>query len=506
MIAKTSTALAIRTSSAPSVWQRVVDFFAPAVPRALAKRSYEGAKSTRLTADWYAPGTGPNAENWGAIVPLRNRSRDLVRNNPHAAKAIASLVHNIVGQGILPSCSHPDPKVREKVDALFAKWSSQCSVADDLNFAGLQALMVRGWLESGESLLRRRWRLPEDGLAVPVQVQALEADFLDSTRNQILPTGGKIVQGVEFDPIDRRAAFWLWQTHPGDFMLGQLFKVGVVRVDAADIAHVFEPLRAGQVRGVPWLSAVITTLRHLDQYDEAERVRKRTEACLAGFIIPGDEATYGDDAQEGISPAAYDSDGNTLDRIEPGMLAVLRYGKDIRFPTPGQNGSYPDYVRSQLRTAAAGARMPYELLTGDLSQVNYSSYRAGWIDFKRQVNMLQEQIVIPLLCAPAWRWFIEAAILGGQLPMGEYPATWTPPKFEEIDPEKAANAAALRIRNGLASQRDEIAASGDNPDQLLAEAAAWLKECDAKGISFDTDPRRPVVMQPQVAAPGKMPA
>lgn len=494
MIGKTSAALAVQ---APGLWSRVSAWFSPSAPVAQLpaptgqKRSYDGAKSSRLNADWYAPGTGANTENQGALLPLRNRSRDLVRNNPYAAKGIASMVHNIVGQGILPTCTHENPEVRKKVNQLFSLWATQCSVADDLTFAGLQSLAVRSWLESGEVLLRRRWRRPEDGLAVPMQVQILESDFLNSSQNQILPTGGRIVQGVEFDPIDRRAAYWLWQTHPGDFMLGQFFKVGVSRVEAKDIAHIFEPLRPGQVRGVPWVSPVINTLRHLDRYDEAERIRKRTEACIAGFVTPGDEATYSD-ATDGISDAgAYDSDGNVLDTIEPGMIAVLRNGKSITFPTPGQNSTYPEYQRVQLRAVAAGMRQPYELLTGDLSQVNYSSYRAGWIDFKRQVNMLQEQIVIPLACAPVWRWFIEAAIAGGELPVGDYPVTWTPPKFEEIDPLKASEASASRVRNGLASQQDEIKAAGDNPDDVLAETVAWLEACDKAGVSFDSDPRKP---------------
>ena len=40
-----------------------------------AQRSYEGAKVTRCTVGWYAPATGPNAENQGSLTNLRNRQR-----------------------------------------------------------------------------------------------------------------------------------------------------------------------------------------------------------------------------------------------------------------------------------------------------------------------------------------------------------------------------------------------------------------------------------------------
>lgn len=460
----------------------------PAAPP--SRRQYEGAKGSRLTSDWLAPSTGANTEIWGALLLLRNRARDLTRNNPHAARAVSAMCHNLVGNGILATCTHENEETRKKVNDLFVKWSAQMSVADDLDLAGVQTVAVRSWLESGDVLLRRRWRRPDDGLAVPVQVQVLESDFLNEQANSILPGGGRIVQGVEFDAIDRRAAYHLWRTHPGDFLQGQAVAAGVARVPAADVAHLYEPLRPGQVRGVSWLSPAIVAMRMLDQYDAAEQVRKRTEACLAAFIIPGDEVSFDAD-EDGIGTAAYDSDGNILERIEPGMIATLRNGKDIRFPAPGQNGGYPEYVRTQLRTIAAGLRMPYELLTGDLSQVNYSSYRAGWIDFRRQVQMLQRQLIIPLLCQPIWRWFIDAAIAGGQLPPDAYPVRWTPPRFEDIDRLKEAQAAAAEIRAGIRSQQDVITENGDDPDQVLAEQAAWLAQCDAAGISFDTDPRRP---------------
>jgi capsid protein len=56
----------------------------------------------------------------------------------------------------------------------------------------------------------------QDGLPVPPQLQGLEADHLDSTRTEELKDGGFILQGVEFDALGRRRAYWLYPTHPGD--------------------------------------------------------------------------------------------------------------------------------------------------------------------------------------------------------------------------------------------------------------------------------------------------
>jgi len=65
----------------------------------LMQRAYEGAKAGRRTDGWVTAGTGANAEIAPASARLRDRSRDLVRNNPYAAKAVNALVSNLVGTG-----------------------------------------------------------------------------------------------------------------------------------------------------------------------------------------------------------------------------------------------------------------------------------------------------------------------------------------------------------------------------------------------------------------------
>ena len=57
-----------------------------------------------------------------------------------------------------------------------------------------------------------------------------------------------------------------------------------VRVPASEIMHLFRPLRPGQIRGEPWLARALVKLNELDQYDDAELVRKKTAAMFAGFV------------------------------------------------------------------------------------------------------------------------------------------------------------------------------------------------------------------------------
>src|SRR5512132_4333278 len=141
---------------------------------------YEGARVGRRTEGWVAAGTSANAEIGTALSRLRDRSRDLVRNNPYAGKAVQAVVSNLVGTGILPRARSGDVAVNEAADKLWTRFAETCDADGLTDFSGLQALIVRTMAESGEGLVRIRERRIEDGLPVPLQLQLLEPDQLDT--------------------------------------------------------------------------------------------------------------------------------------------------------------------------------------------------------------------------------------------------------------------------------------------------------------------------------------
>ena len=445
-------------------------------------RGYDGASKGRRTDGWRAPGSSADTEIGVAGALLRDRMRDLVRNNPHAAKAVAVLVNNIIGAGIMPRAASGDDTLDRKVNALFTRWTAECDADGQLDFYGLQTLICREMVEAGEVLVRRRLRRAGDGLAVPLQLQVLEADFLDAAKRGDA-SAARIVQGIEFDAVGKRRAYWLYTDHPGEAQASLRGGAASRPIPATEIAHVYEKQRT-QVRGVPWGAPVIRSLRDLDDYEVAELVRKKTEACVTAIVFGDDET------QQGIAPAVVDADGNRVEQFEPGLIAYARGGKDIRFNQPSATGGYGEYKRASLHTISAGFRVPYELLTGDLSQVNYSSIRAGLVEFRRQIDAVQWQLFIPMFCAPGWRWFTEAAWAAGQIPTPDVPVEWSPPKFEAVDPQKDALANLLSIRSGTMTLAEVIAKQGRNPDAVLAEIAATNAKLDALGIVLDSDPRR----------------
>lgn len=456
---------------------KLIAWFSPVrgLRRAYARRQhelmrYEAASAGRRTYGWNAPHTGPNAELAQAKATLRARSRDLVRNSPWARRAVQAIVANAVGTGIVART--PDRRLAE----IWERWTRQCDAAGVLDFYGLQALVARTVVESGECFVRMRQRYPDDGIYPPFQLQVLEPDYLDISKNQVTDSG-YIQHGIQYNGIGKRIGYWLFEQHPGEALPWGLNRQSKF-VPAEDVLHVYRPDRPGQDHGEPWLAPVMLRIRDLDDYEYAELIRKKIEACIAAVVTTASP-------ERTVGPMT-DANGRKLETFEPGMIGYLPAGDDVRFLAPPVTSGYGEYVRHQLHAIAAGIGVPYELLTGDLSQVNYSSIRAGLLEFRRAIEQFRWHVLVPQLCEPVWRRFCLLAKVSAE----PAPVTWTPPAFETVDPLKEAQAYQVLIRSGLVTWREAVSAYGYDPDQQLDEIAATNAAWDAAGVVFDCDPRK----------------
>ncbi len=447
-------------------------------------RHYEGASHSRRTAGWIAPSTSQNAASYGKLQVLRDRSRDIIRNNPWATNACELYESEIVGTGIVPTFVHKDKKV---VLAATELWKAHCgTTAIDADGAGdiyaLQALMVRTIFESGEVIVRRRRRRLSDGLPLPFQLELLETDHLDEWRDTLrLPNGGKISAGIQLTPLGAREGYWLYPEHPGE--LAWVAQTSTL-VPASEVLHAYRRKRAKQLRGIPGLAAVLAKLRDLDEYEDAELLGKKIAACLTAFIT---------DPAEGEMPTTGVQQKNVLpESLEPGALVNLPGGKSITFSTPPISQGYPDFVRANLRAIAAGVGVTYEALTGDWSNVNYSSARMGFIQNARAVDRFRWNVVVTQALNPIAAWFVLAAVLAGELPDEPLGVLWTPPRRAMLDPSKEVPARRDAVRAGFSSPSEILREDGQDPDQVWTEAAADFEKLRALGLHVESDPSVPM--------------
>ena len=451
-------------------------------------RSYDAGKAGHRTGGWQGvSGKSANAEIGVALPNIRDRSRDLVRNNSYAAKAVNALVSGIVGSGIIPEPKTGTDRQQMATEEVWNAWAEQCDADGALDFYGIQALVMRCVVESGECLVRFRARRPKDSLAVPFQLQVLEPDFIDTSRYGT-DKDGYTVDGIKFDRQGRRVGYWLFDQHPGSnrMMSGITSRL----VDAADVLHIFDKLRPGQDRGVPWLAPVVLRMWDLATYDEAELIRKRIEACLAAFVEqePGGDARSIGRLSDGTST---DGAGTTrLESFEPGMIEYMRPGEKVTFAEPKSAGGYGEYMSVQLHAVAAGIGVTYEQLTGDLSLVNYSSYRAGHLEFRALCERTRWQLMVNQFSAPVWRRFMQAGFASGALKRIDVMVEWVSPPWQSIDPVKEADADLTLMRLGLKTLKDALTERGKDFADWLPEMTTTMKALDDAGIILDSDPRK----------------
>ncbi|MFO1259066.1 MAG: phage portal protein [Gammaproteobacteria bacterium] len=436
----------------------------------LASNSYEGATTGRRLGHWGLSSHGPNTAINDSLHHLRSRSRDLVRNNPWVANGFRSLASNLIGCGITPRWRLDNSELKEHIQQQWLKWTNEADIEGRSDFYGMQLLIAQTLMQSGEALVRF---YPRASASAPLQLQLLEPDFLIDEYNP----AANIHMGIELGASGKRAAYHLYQSHPGDDNLN----IKKLRVPAQDILHIYRIDRPGQLRGVPWVAPVLLKLRELDQYEDAELVRKKTAALFAGFIT---EPAPDFNPQEPDYPQM---------ALEPGMLKRLAPGESLEFSQPSDvGGGYEVWMRQQLRGVAAGMGITYEQLTGDLTGVNYSSIRAGLIEFRRQIECLQHHLIVHQLCQPiAMRW-LNLSVLSGALNIPDYfenpqkyhHIEWQPPGWDWVDPQKDVQAEILAMQHNLKARQDIISKYGMDAEEVDKKIAEDKNREKSLGINI----------------------
>ena len=295
----------------------------------------------------------PPLENINSLVAsggprLLARSRELVVTNGYAANACEAFASNLVGDGIKPSSLIEDPTLRDQVQRLWLAWTDEADADGLTDFYGLQAMVAREMFVAGECFVRLRPRRAEDGLMVPIQLQLLQSEMLPFEKTEAAANGNRIRCGIAFDAIGRRLAYHFRRRHPGDSTDQGMVTSETVRVPAEDVLHIYRPIDAGQIRGLPHVAPAMVRLFLLDQYDDAELDRKKTAAMFAGFITK----TAPEEQLMGEIEATDDS-GATVS-LEPGTLQVLLPGEDVKFSSPGETQGARATPQTLPETGASG--------------------------------------------------------------------------------------------------------------------------------------------------------
>lgn len=459
------------------------------------QRGYQGASVSRLTADWITSSTSVDSEIKSSFKTLRNRARQLVRDNDFARQALRSVQNNVIGQGIkmqpqikMQRGGKLDEALNEQIHEKWEEWSRKqsCHTAGMLCFSDIERLAIRSICESGEVFIRLV-RQPFGGGKLPFALEILESDYLVDDEMPQPANGNMVRMGVEVDRWGRPAAYHFYQSHPGDQFVGaNRQNMRRIRVPAADVLHLFITERPGQTRGVSWFSSAIQRLHHLAGYEEAEVIRARASSSLMGFISSPEGELHGDEIYN----------GERVSNFEPGVFKYLQPGETVSVPSlDAPDGQFEPFVRSMLRAVAAGVGCSFESVSKDFTQTNYSSSRLSLLEERDTWRVLQK-FMIENFHQPIYEAWLEMAVMSGELPIQGYEISpdrfrkiqWMPRGWSWVDPQKEVEAYKTAVRCGFKTLASVISEQGGDLEDLLLQRQAELAKFDELGIVLDTDP------------------
>ncbi|NEX45191.1 phage portal protein [Pseudotabrizicola algicola] len=425
--------------------------------------NYDGATRGRRADGIKAPATDGDAAAYGQRPRLRNVSRDMIRNHPYAARARDVVVANVVGTGIVWSVEHEDEKKREQIaEVLKAHLNTPAIDArGECDLWEMQAVVMSAVFSDGEVLARRRVRSNQFGrnLGLGFQIELLEADHLDTT---IQSNGAnEVIEGVEYSPIGDIEAYWLYRRHPGSASTKQDFVSE--RVSWRDVLHVRRFDRPGQLRGVPWLAPVILSMSDLSTYQEAQILKQKMAAMVAGVV------SY-DEADATVAKQAK-GEQRGLEDLSPGSLVWAPDGATVTWTNPPRVDGFSDFMAQGLTAMAMGIGLSYEALSGDLSRVNFSSGRMGRMEMDKNIEMWQRNLMIGQFCVGVARWIEEAWRLQSVLPSERFKLDWTAPRRALIDPVREIAALLDAVDGGLLSLSRAQRSLGLDPETIRRERA-----------------------------------
>jgi lambda family phage portal protein len=484
---------------------------------------YRGAQPDRgKRRGWFARARSANADNLPGADRMRAEQRDAAMNQPIATAAINRKVTFAIGTGLMaiPAINGAalglssdeqeawEQRIAADYDAYMA--SKDVDAARQATGYGVQAIVERGTITSGDMLALRVMPDDQPGRVTATAWQLVEADRLrnpptvaDGAREP--RTGNIIAGGVEVDRHWNPVAYWILKQHPGDLQIVSAAAMLPERIEAWDtklqlprVVHVYKKERAEQVRGVGMLATVLEPLKMVSDLSDAELFASVMSAMIA-VVYKSPGATPMPEAGAGaydIPPAASEY------KFESGSVMEIDSEAEVEIKSPGRpNSAFDPFFQAIVRQIGAAIGVP----AGVLMLMFNSSYTAS----KAEIEALYMDIRAERAwfggdwCVPTYICFIAEKVARGDYAMPGFfsdpaiRAAWTGVDWRgdgkiTLNPAQEANGYKIRQDNGWQTG-EEITAEltggsfRENIRRRGREHRAWV----AEGLPVAVSPGTP---------------
>ncbi len=452
--------------------------------------AYHGASKKRRTIKTFMPKAGDaDADTLKDLPTLRERSRDLLRNTPIATGAIATNQVHVIGPGLtlqsrinaeaLGITEDAADEWQNNTETEFKSWagSLDCDINRSKNFYDYQNLVFRAILESGDVFVLPLFKEIKT-LNYGLRLQAIEADRVENPnyKTDTVTLSG----GVEKDQSGTPTKYWIRTRHPGSDKMPFERKWESVRAFTPSgrrkVIHVYEQLRPGQTRGVPYLAPVIEMLHQLGKYTDAEL----QSAVISSYFTVFVKTPEGGANLSTFLPSDEGGDASDEDyTMGSGAVVGLADGEDISTANPGRpNSGFDPFVQSILRQIGASLGLPYELLIQHFTK-SYSAARTAMLNAWK-VFLTRRNFMIHHFCDIVYELWMEEAILRERIIAPGFlddplkrkawlENMWIGPTQGQIDATKETAAAQARVDGSFSTIAIESAGLGYDFDQNIKQ-------------------------------------
>ena len=490
--------------------------YLPDTARPRAKGYSEaGASITRRALKSFRADSGsPNEDINYNNATLRQRARMLYMAAPVAASAINTNRTKVVGVGLtlksavdrdVLNLSSEDAKAwQRRTEAEFRLWCKpqNCDALGLNGFAGLQQLVLKSWLMSGDVFVLLKWSEPTQFNPYALRLHVIEADRISTPHAY--------------------GAYYISNTYPrqitADKQEWTRVKACSEHTGLPNILHIMDAERPDQYRGVSYLAPVIEPMLQLRRYTESELMAALVQSLFTAWIqtstnqaeTPFDEVGAGDIG--GIPGEVASGEGRLGNNLSwddreyemgPGTVLHLAPGESVQFGNPNiPTAGFETFVKTVCKLIGAGLEQPYDVLVKEFN-ASYSASRAALLEAWEGFKMRRARLV-EVFCQPVYEaWMAEAVARDRVRAPGFWVdplirsawcgAGWIGPVQGSLDPKKEAEANLLLIDRGIKTheQVTRETSGGDweeNIEQLARENAALAAAGGSRVTLIQSDP------------------
>ena len=256
-----------------------------------------------------------------------------------------------VGSSFSVQPASSDPAWNLKAKKWFDIWCRYPDIGSRQSFGTLMGQAARGWFFDGESFI-----LLTKGESGKPRLQLLEAQSVATPVG--MESDQTVFDGIRFDPRTGRAVSYFVGSEKTQ---GNLVDVRAIPSDS--VVHIYEPNRAGQLRGIPFVSCVINDLHDLDDLQKLEMEACKLGASVAQIVKTVSGEVQASNLRAGTASTTANTAENYYEQVFGSAVKVLKHGDEFQqFATERPGVNMREYWRQLTEKVCAGVGIPYVLV------------------------------------------------------------------------------------------------------------------------------------------------